>query len=212
MITVFEHLEAFAGEILHGWSVDADGKKLPFQVVQTAGGPHAGTTTFATLGLSNFPLPDHKFCTDPQWIRHELLMVVPADSVPPNIAGIVQQVGLAAMERGAAYLRGELIGPRGALFSGFEPKALYVAAPVYFPDEFAGVTADGVGDVIFAWLVPLLDEEVSYLSAHGWSAFEDRFVSEDPDLVDYARKAPQRQEPGAKHEPASQPTNPESYP
>lgn len=187
MTNIFEHLEAFAGEIAQGWSVDSDGNRLPFQVVQTVGGPHLGTTTFVTLGLSNFPLSSDPTGQTQKMIRHELLMIVPSEAVPPNIVGIIQQAGLEALARGSAYLRGELLGPRGALFAGYEPKALYASLPVYFPDEFWGATVDGVGDVAFVWLVPLLDEEANYLSKNGWPDFESRLASTDPDLTNYAR-------------------------
>ena len=187
MTTVYEHLEAFAGEIIGGWSSDADGTKLPFQIVQTAGGPHLGTTTFATLGLSKFPLPGSRVGREPKLIRHELLMIVPTDAVPPNIVGVLQQVGLDAISRGTAYLRGELLGPRGVLFEPYEPKALYVCSPVYFPDQFAVVSTEEAGEVVFAWLVPLLDNEIHFLHTNGWSAFEQKLVSEDPDLADYRR-------------------------
>lgn len=192
MTTVLDHLEAFAGEITRGWQVDADERKLPFQVVQTKGGPYPGTTTVSTLGLSNFPLPSHKGRIDSKMIRHELLMIVSADAVPPNIVGILQQVGLEAIERGAAFLHGELIGPRSELFPGHEPKALFVESPVYFPEEFWQVAADGVGDVVFAWLIPLLDDEVLCLTSQGVSALESRLESEDQDLADYTRGTPKR--------------------
>ncbi|MGO4505345.1 MULTISPECIES: suppressor of fused domain protein [unclassified Dyella] len=183
MTTVYEHLESYAGEIVRGWTCDSNGDKLPFQVVQTAGGPYLGTTTFATLGLSNFQLPADKASHASKLIRHELLMIVPSDAIPPNLVGVIQQIGLEAISRGAAYLRGELLGPRGELFEGHEPKALYASLPVYFPDDFGSVDADGVGDVAFVWLIPLLDKEVNYLSSHGWPDFESSLVSEDPDLV-----------------------------
>jgi hypothetical protein len=187
MTTVLDHLEAFAGEVTRGWQVDAEGGELPFQVVQTKGGPYPGTTTIATLGLSNFPLPSCKGRADSKMIRHELLMIVPAGAVPPNIVGIMQQVGLEAIERGAAFLHGELIGPRGELFPGYEPKALLVESPVYFPEEFWQVSAENVGDVVFAWLIPLLDDEVLCLVNHGVSVLESRLELEDPDLVDCTR-------------------------
>jgi len=190
MTTVLDHLEAFAGIVSRGWQVDADKNKLPFQVVQTKGGPYPDTTTISTLGLSDFPLPSHKGHADPKMIRHELLMIVPSDAIPPNIVGIIQQVGLEAIRRGTAYLRGELIGPRGELFPGYEPKALFVESPVYFPEEFWQLAADNVGDVVFAWLVPLLDDEVRCLTTQGLPALESRLESENPDLVDYTRGAP----------------------
>lgn len=187
MTNLFEHLEAYAGEILHGWSDDGQSEKPPFQIVQLSGGPYAGTTTFSTLGLSNFPLPNGKSGDKARLIRHELLIVVPKDAVPGNIAAVLQQAGLEALSRNAAYLRGEMLGPKGVLFEGYEPKALYASNPVYFPDDFASVVVDGVGDVAIVWLFPLLDDEIHYLHTHGWPAFEAKLVEEDPDLVDYRR-------------------------
>lgn len=184
MTTVYEHLEAFAGEILGGWSEGADGRKLPFQVVQTAGGPHAGTTTFSTLGLSKTALCGGR---SGKAIRHELIMIVPSDAIPPNIVGILQQAGTEALASDHAYLRGEVLGPRGVLFEGYEPKALYACIPVYFPEDFAGLNSQESGEVVFVWLVPLLDEEVAFVQSNGWKAFEQKWMIENPDLVDYRR-------------------------
>ncbi|QWT18977.1 suppressor of fused domain protein [Bacillus sp. NP157] len=186
MTTVFEHLEAFAGEIVDGWKVGSDGTERPFQVVRTKGGPHAGTVTFSTLGLSRFQLPSgpergHKH------IRHELILVVPEDAIPFNVISLLQQVGMEAIEREQAYLRGEVIGPRGPMFEGCQPKALYVAIPVYFPTEFAVATTEESGDVVFAWLIPILDDEYHLYHTQGWSALEAMFVKDNPDLVDYRR-------------------------
>ena len=81
----------------------------------------------------------------------------------------------------------------GECFAGWEAggrrcnKALLVDAPVYFPEEFWQVAADKVGDVVFAWLVPLLDDEVNCVVTQGWPALESRFEEKDPDLVDYRR-------------------------
>lgn len=187
MATVYEHLEAFSGKMLRGWSVNADGESMPFQVVQMSGGPYAGTVMFATLGLSNFPLPNGKVGDKARMIRHELLIVVPDDAIPSNIAGIIQQAGLEAISRNAAYLCGEMLGPKGHIFEGYEPKALYASNPVHFPEGFWSVKADGVGDVALVWLVPMLDSEVQYLQANGWPLFEKKWEMDDPDLVDYRR-------------------------
>ncbi|WP_266158029.1 suppressor of fused domain protein [Dyella silvatica] len=184
MTNIVEHLEKFSGQIAEGWSKDADGNSMPFQVVRTESGPIEGSVTFATLGLSNHPL---KSTLSNKIIRQELIMLFRADAVPSNIVGIIQQAGLEAITRGHAYLRGEVIGPRGALFPSFEPKALYVTIPVYFPDEFTSVSTEKIGDVIFAWLVPMLDDEVRFEAEHGWEKFEDRLAIVDPDLYDYTR-------------------------
>ncbi|WP_369929887.1 suppressor of fused domain protein [Xanthomonas sp. NCPPB 2632] len=189
MTTVFDHLEAYACEIVRGASVDPDGNKMSFQIVETAGGPYCGTTTFSTLGLGKFPLPNGSCCDKARLIRHELVMVVPSDAVPPNIIAILYLVGMETISRNAALLRGEMLGPRGVLFDGYEPKALYASNPVCFPDGFGSVFEEGLGDIAMAWLIPMLDSEVSYLQAHGWPALEDKWVADDPDLVDYRRKA-----------------------
>ena len=189
MTNVFEHLEAYAGEIVGGASVDPDGNKMPFQIVQTAGGPYAGTTTFATLGLGRFPLPNGKSGEEARLIRHELIMVVPSDAVPTNIIALLYLVGMETISRNAALLRGEMLGPRSVLFKGDELKALYASAPVCFPDGFGSVYEEGLGDVALVWLIPMLDSEVRYLQAHGWSALEDKWVETNPDLVDYRRKS-----------------------
>lgn len=187
MTTVFDHLEAYAGEIVYGASVDPDGNKMPFQIVQTAGGPYAGTTTFATLGLGKFALPNGKVGEKDRLIRHELIMVVPVDAVPSNIIALLYLVAMETISRNTALLRGEMLGPRSVLFKGYEPKALYASIPVCFPDEFGGVYEEGIGDIAIVWLIPMLDSEVSYMQAHGWSALEDKWVESNPDLVDYRR-------------------------
>ena len=65
-------------------------------------------------------------------------------------------------------------------------------SPVYFPEEFWQVAADGIGGVLFAWLIPLLDDEVLCLTSQGVSALESRLESEDPDLADYTRGTPKQ--------------------
>jgi hypothetical protein len=80
---------------------------------------------------------------------------------------LLHQVAAETVSRGRAYLRGEVIGPRNPLFTGTELTALYVAIPVYFPDEFN--SADGV---VFAWLVPITTKEAVFVSVEGWKKFE----------------------------------------
>src|SRR5437588_10705028 len=130
MTPVISHLESFCGPIAEGWKFDPDGKEMPFQVIRLERGPTAGTVTFSTLGLSNYPLksPDCE-----KLIRHELIMLARAGAVPANFPAVLQQVGAEAITRASPYLRGEVIGPHGRLFSVAEMTALYVSNPVYFP-------------------------------------------------------------------------------
>ncbi|MDQ0577190.1 suppressor of fused domain protein [Agromyces albus] len=76
------------------------------------------------------------------------------------------------------------------MFPGATTSALYVTAPVYFPDEFATVREAG-HDVVIAWLVPITTSEAEYVKAHGWERFEDVLVEQAPDLIDFSRAAVQ---------------------
>jgi len=184
MTTVFDHLELYAGQIQGGRKTDADGNVVPIQIVFTEGGPYPGTLTFSTLGLSNFPL---KSADSEYYVRHELVMILPAHTVPKNVMGIIQQAGLHALARRQAYSRGDVIRPYGKMFEGFEATALYVAPPAYFPEEFASVHATGVGEVIFAWLVSIFDDEMDYIATHGWPEFEQRFDRANLDMAELSR-------------------------
>jgi suppressor of fused protein SUFU len=183
-MNVVEHLESFCGPIAEGWKKDPDGKEMPFQIVRLESGPIAGTVTFSTLGLSFHPL---KSATSSKTIRHELVMLVRADDIPKNLGPILQEVAAESISRGYAYLRGEVIGPRGSLFLETELMALYVANPVYFPDDFFGATTDQLGRVVFACLIPITAHEANYVAANGWTKFEDMLLRADPDLLDLRR-------------------------
>jgi hypothetical protein len=184
MTGVIEHLESFCGPIVEGWRLDPDGKQMPFQVVRLERGHIAGTVAFSTLGLSNYPL---RSATSPQVIRHELLMLARRDSASSNLPAVLHQVGAEALARESAYLRGEIIGPRGMLFTGSALEALFVSAPVYFPKEFFGTSTQKIGRVIFAWLVPITTKEAGFVTTNGWSKFEDLLSQRQPDLLDYQR-------------------------
>jgi hypothetical protein len=178
-MNVPKHLESFCGLIVEGWTTDPDGKKMLCGVARFERGPAEGSVTFATLGLNLYPL---RSATSAKLIRQELVMLARKGSIPGNLPALLHQVATVAVSRGRAYLRGEVIGPRNPLFTGTELTALYVAIPVYFPEEFNSV--DGV---VFAWLVPITTKEADFVSTEGWSKFEDILVRETPDLLDLHR-------------------------
>jgi len=180
-----EHFERTLGPIRYGWSVDPDGAKMPFQIVRFTRGSDSDSVGYSTLGLSRQVLPSP---ASPLHIRQELLMLAPEALEPDRAASILLQVGEMAIGTERALLRGDVIGPAGALVSGSAMTALYVTMPSYFPDEFATYSDDG-GTVVIAWLVPITDSEADYVSSHGWDAFEDKLVEQDPDLVDFHRPA-----------------------
>jgi hypothetical protein len=184
MSALISHIEQHCGVILHGWSSDPDGNKAAVQVVQTKGGPSTDATTFTTLGLSNHLLTS----VSDRRVRQELVMPCRADSVPGNLPALLQQVASEALGSHAAYLRGQVIGPRGALFPGSALSALYVAIPVCFPDSFASVDIGNSRTVIFAWLVPIASSEADFVQSNGWDVFEERLIKQNPDLLDYTRR------------------------
>jgi hypothetical protein len=170
-----EHLESFLGEIEVGWSKDADGFELPFQVVRFTPGALSGCVVFSTLGLSVTSLPSRR---SGERIRHEFIMIVPERLREGPVPGLLQQVGLDVLASGSAVLRGDVLGPRGPLFEMSMMEALYAAIPVYLPDEFGQFR-----DVVIAWLVPVARSEADYVAVHGWGAFEERLIDVDPDLT-----------------------------
>ena len=156
---------------------------MPFQVVRHPRGPFAGTRTFATLGLSRTELISER---SGKRIRQELVLAVPEALRDCPWPGLLQEIATELLADGRALLRGEVIGPRGPLYRGSEMQALYASVPVYFPDSFHQCSTDD-GDVAVVWLIPISRREEEYVRAHGWSAFEDRLVEQDPDLTDVQR-------------------------
>lgn len=182
MTGLFEHLESYLGEISGGTRGD-ESTPAGVQVVWFGENrPHAGTTTIATLGLSGHHLAQ----PGGRGLHQELLMHLPADGQPGNAAGVLFQVASELIARGQGLLRGGVIGPRGPLFGSSQMTALYAAAPVYLPDGFAECDS-GTRTIVMTWLVPITDVEARYVRDHGWPAFEDALVAEDPDLVDLSR-------------------------
>ncbi len=178
-----EHLELYLGEIQEGWTRDADGSKMPFQVLRSRRGSGPGTLSFSTLGLSAYSLQSSGTGRE---IHHELLMIVPEDLASGPVPALLQQVGIDALTAGRALLRGDVIGPRGPLVRGSAMEALYVGMPVYLPDEFATYTYDDLS-VVIAWLIPISQHEANYVALEGWKSFENRLATDDPNLTDINR-------------------------
>jgi hypothetical protein len=101
-----------------------------------ADAPFAGVTTWATLGLSNHHL------TQPGGggLHQELVMHLPYARQPANAAGVLFQVAAELIERGRGLARGEVVGPRGQLFTQSEMTALVAAARCTCPTPSACAT------------------------------------------------------------------------
>ncbi len=186
MADLVEHIEQFCGRILGGYTLDENGEKAPFQVVRTEGGPVPGVQTICTLGLSNFALASKH---SGKLIRHELVLLTRRNVESTNLAALVQQVGLEALTRSNAYLRGEVLGPRTSLTDNSTTTAFYLAQPVYFPDGFHVFTLDDDQQVVFVWLVPITTLEANFIENHGWERFEKELLKQNPDLLDFNRSS-----------------------
>ena len=176
MTDLIEHLESFLGEMSGGSSGD-DTTPPGVQVAWFPNAPFDGTTTLVTTGLSN-----HHLAQGDRGLHQELLMHVPAERQPPTAAGVLFQVAGIVLARGHGLLKGEVLGPYGRLFEEGEMTALIAFSPVYLPDEFA-VCETPAPPVFLTWLVPITTGEARLVETRGWSALEDAFVADDPDLT-----------------------------
>ncbi|GAA4989089.1 hypothetical protein HD597_007806 [Nonomuraea thailandensis] len=182
MAPLVDHLERFLGRIDSGTGGD-DSTPAHVQVIRFApNSPFTGVTTWSTLGLSHHHLGQG----NGQGLHQELVMHLPTDRQPDNVAGVLFQVAEELIERGQGLARGEVIGPRGPLFARGEMTALAAAPPVYLPGPFA-VCDTPAARIVLTWLVPLTEAEARFAHAHGWHALEDVFVAQDPDLTDIER-------------------------
>jgi hypothetical protein len=155
-----------------------------FQVIECGDGFGPGTTAYATLGLSRHTLHSR---ASGRVIRQELIIAA-RESGPTMFPGILQQVGMEVLESHHAPSARRGVGTARTVAAGFGETALYVSMPAYLPDD-SWTCPSEEGDVHLAWLVPVTTSEAEYVTAHGWSAFADRLVEVDPDLLDL-RRAP----------------------
>lgn len=166
-MSLFDHLERALGTI-QGGHAEGPGE---LQVVWFS-------SAVATLGLSRHRLAVGDGCT----FRQELVMLFREGEIPPNAAPVVFDLAMEAITHDRAFLRGEVIGPRGVLFDGSRYEALYVAAPVYLPDEFHVYDPTGRDPTVITWLVPITRGEAHLVERRGWRFFESVLVEQDPDL------------------------------
>jgi hypothetical protein len=178
--TIVDHLEETLGRIVSGWTSDADGRTLPVQVALFPSGPVEGTRALATLGLSKHKLMMGK---TGRTVRQELVMAFRDEDGPRNLPAVMQQLAMSALDDHRAYLRGDVIGPRGPIFSGSIYEALYVTVPVYFPDTFHQFEPEADDPIVLAWVVPITHGEAHLIQRRGWSFFEDQLEAQDPDLL-----------------------------
>jgi hypothetical protein len=177
------HLEQYLGPIEEGYTKDADGVPMPFQITLFGSGPGPGTVSFATVGLNRYGLASPSTGRE---LHLELLMHVPDALRDGPIPALLHQVAMGMLADGRALVRGQVLGPHGPILPGSAMEGFYVTMPSYYPDEFASTEEDGQA-IAIAWLVPISAREAKYVAKRGFDAFEDRLAEHDPDLTDLNR-------------------------
>ncbi|MDO3529684.1 suppressor of fused domain protein [Ralstonia pseudosolanacearum] len=184
-MTLIEHLEQYLGPLAEGWTdSNPQAKNKNIRIVRFRDVPYEGTSTFATLGLSDRIVD----LGDGRTVRQELLFAVhdcyPAEQVASfllTFAGFVQS-------RQGALLRGDVIGPSAPLIPGVAANALYASIPAIFPEEI-GTYSMSSPPTVLIWLIPLVGEDSVLVKSRGWSEFEDMLEAENPDLLDLNRSS-----------------------
>lgn len=174
-----EHLELHLGQMDRGWSSSS---VSGVHACLFRDQPVPGAITLTTLGLGNTILS----MQDGRTVRQELLFAVHAERSPDEFASLLLHLADGIIATGRALLRGEVLALGSKLATDTTAEAVYATMPSVFPDALA--TLNGTAPpTVFVWIVPLLPSEVTFVNVSGWSKFEDRLESAQPDLFDISR-------------------------
>jgi len=111
-----------------------------------------------------------------------------ADDAASNdkVAAFLLSFAEHVLTRGAALLRGEVVGPSTSVIPGSTANAIYVTNPSPFADslvQFEGPEPP----IVFAYLVPITSQEAALIHERGWSWFEVQLEEQNPDIWNLAR-------------------------
>ena len=178
--TLPEHYERHFGRIARGWSDDK--RTHGIQVACFEAQPEPGVRTFATLGLSSSKVA----LSEKTRTRQELLLSANDNFAVDAVAALVLSLAEHVLERGQAFLRGEVVGPGAPVIAGSTLTAIYVANPSPFDKSLTQFASDSP-PTVFAYLIPITNTEAELVRTCGWSWFEDQLERQDPDIWDLAR-------------------------
>lgn len=177
------HFERFLGPVRSGWMAAPTGERMPFQVVRWSRGSDVGSMTYSSLGMSRHRLQGR----GGDAVRQEFVLLTTPSLPVEYVLSVLNDAGRAALDVGRGLRQGDVLGPVPPPVPGSSMAALYVALPVYFPDEFAVHRPRDGAEVEVLWLVPVSQRESDFVEAYGWEAFEELLATQDPDLVDVYR-------------------------
>ena len=177
------HFERFLGPVRSGWMADPTGERMPFQVVRWSRGSDVGAMAYSSLGMSRHRLQGRGGVET----RQEYVLLVTPSLPVEYVLTVLRDAGQAALAVGRGLRQGDVLGPVAPPVPGSAMAALYVAMPVYFPDDFSLYESGEGPDIEVLWLVPVSQREYDFVEAYGWEAFEELLERQDPDLVDVYR-------------------------
>lgn len=179
---LLNHVEENIGTIKEGWILPKQNKNI--QVVKIEPKDIPESNCFLSIGLSNTLYPLNR---SEKKIRLELFLLLPNDHEPSYAPSIIEDAMIEMQISGKAFLRGDVIGPKGEIFENSKMTALYVAPPICFDEKTAGFKI-AKSEVIFMWLVPISTTESDYIKRNGWESFEDILENNEIDVLDIFRK------------------------
>ncbi len=152
------------------------------QVVRFDNQPFEKAVTYATLGLSHHVLKQEQ---GPD-IRMELLLGCHERFASWNPGSLLAVVAKDLLSKHRALRQGDVLGPAGPIKEGSSCHGFWCTSPGYYPDAMGSFDASDP-QTIFALLIPVTHDEIHFVWEHGWPAFEERLVAQDPDVWDLGR-------------------------
>ena len=173
--SLIAHLERHLGRMSGGYTAGT------IQVGSFRDIPQPGVTTLVTLGLSKHILRTPRGKN----LRQELVTTAATKHDADRLGGFLSSLAESLARSHRAVLRGELLGPSESI-AGTNMRSAYATVPSLFPEEFGQL--DGTDpDTVFAWIIPVTDDEATFVRGHGWSRFETALEAREPDLFNLER-------------------------
>lgn len=181
-MSLISHIESSLGEMDYGWGFKECINGI--QVARFKNQPFIGSTTYVSLGLSEFVLP----MSGGRTVSQELLFSAYDCFSSEQIASFMLTFCDYVIERKQALLRGDVVGPASTLIPGATVNSIYASIPSVFKGELGTYYHSSPATVI-VWLIPLLSAEAAFIKSNGWSRFEDILEANNPDLWDLKRSS-----------------------
>jgi len=177
-----QHIDRYCGPKPSGLHRE---ERLGISVARFDDLPDRGLITSITIGLAAHLLGQKSG----RGIRQELMTCADERYAHLPWHEILLAVGKQILDRDAALMRGEVIGPAGPLFpeaTWSHVTALMCTSPTMFDEDFGETICDD-NPLVIVELVPITSGEAQWIRKNGWSAFFDRVNAGEVDIFDLAR-------------------------